>query len=517
MTNNTDILSAILRTDFKAFVRKVFEEVSGADEFKDNWHIDLICSQLVDMKDGEFNRLVINIPPRSMKSIICSIALPAWLLGHNPESNIICVSYANELSEKLALDCRNVIQSRWYMELFPNMRIDPDRRGVRDFRTTKGGGRFATSTGGTLTGIGAEWIIIDDPLKPADAISDPMRKKVNEWYRSTLLSRLNDKANGKILVIMQRLHEDDLSGYIITTDWSSHHIKLSMIAEQEETFYTSPHSARKITTIQRHVGDLLHPERDSQEIIDKLRADLGEYAFAGQYQQNPAPRDGGLVKKEWFKYYNTPELGRFNRIILSWDTAAKVGIDNAYSACVTIGIKPNGEIWLLNCFRAKMFFTDLLKAALDMYNRAKREYQSCQQIDLLIEDASSGTMLIQELQRAHGINVIAISADKSKEIRMSSITPQIENGTCRFPSYNPAWWADFEKELLTFPVSKYKDQCDAYAQGVEHAKAIKDEPKTKSVTMGSARGSDLQHLFKKRKINPNIMDLHSNPHWKKFV
>jgi predicted phage terminase large subunit-like protein len=467
--NISEVLNSILRKDFKAFAIKVFNEVSSAVEYQDAWFITLMCSRIVDMMSGEYNRLLLNVPPRSMKSIICSVALPAFILGHNPEANVICVSYADELAKKLAGDCRNVMESAWYRELFPNTCISQSQRAIDHFRTTKGGGRFATSTGGTLTGIGAEWIIIDDPQKPQDAFSDTLREKVPEWYRGTLLSRLNNKKTGKIVVVMQRLHESDLSGYILETDDSYKHVKLPLIAEQDEVIRISPTKSPAIY-IERHKGDLLHPERDSQSIVDKLRADLGEYAFAGQYQQNPAPLGGGMVKKDKLVWYVAPMNSGFSHIIQSWDTASKVGTDNAYSACITIGVGYDKKCYVLDSFRAKLDFPSLVRAAADMFARAPEMYK-CRQVDVVIEDASSGTALIQELKNSRGINAIPIAAGQSKEVRLASITPQIENGDCLFPSYNPTWWPDFEKELLTFPASRFKDQCDALSQGIEYVKA----------------------------------------------
>lgn len=466
--SSPSILDSILRTDFKSFAIKCFNEVSGAATYQDAWYITLMCSRVSDIMNGFGNRLLINVPPRSMKSIIFSIALPAFLLGHDPSTNIICVSYADELAKKLAGDCRNIIESDWYKRIFPNTRLDKSRCAVDNFRTTHGGGRFATSTGGTLTGIGAEYIIVDDPQKPQDAFSDTLRERVPEWYRSTLLSRLNNKETGKIIVVMQRLHESDLSGYLLETDDSYKLVKLPMIAEQDEVLRISRQNDEPVY-FERHKGDLLHPTRDSQAVIDKLRIDLGEYAFAGQYQQNPAPLGGGMVKREKLMFYPAPRDKDFANIILSWDTASKVGTDNAYSACVTIGVGYDKKYYVLDCFRAKLDFPSLVRVAISIHERAFATYHT-RNVEPIIEDASSGTALIQELKSKHSISAIPIAPDTSKEVRLASITPQIESGECLFPGYNPAWWTDFEKELLTFPASRFKDQCDALSQGIEYTK-----------------------------------------------
>lgn len=291
------VLSALLRSSLKAFVMKVFNEVSPSSKYSDNWHIDLICQELEQMIKGYERRLIVNIPPRYMKSIICSVALPAFLLGHDPKISIICVSYADDLVFKHANDCRKVICSKWYQDLFPGTKLSNTRKSTFDFETTAGGGRFSTSVNGTLTGRGADWIIIDDPIKPIDAVSDTVREKVNEWYRSTLYSRLNDKAEGKIMLIMQRLHENDMTGFLLDTDKKFKLIKLPVIAEEDEnwTIYQPVTGHKKL--IIRHKGDLLHSDRENWEIVRELQQSLGEYAFAGQYQQNPAPLGGGMIKK----------------------------------------------------------------------------------------------------------------------------------------------------------------------------------------------------------------------------
>ena len=303
---NKDILNAILRTDFKSFVEKVFNEVSPSALYMDNWHIDLICSELMSVENGDHNRLIINLPPRYMKSIICSVAFPAFILGHNPKASLVCVSYNDSLSEKLALDCKKVIESEWYKELFPQTKLSKNKKAVLDFETTDGGGRFSTSVNGTLTGRGGDYLIIDDPIKPTDANSDLQRNKVNEWYGNTLYSRLNNKNTCKIIVVMQRIHEEDLTGYLLDSDENFKLIKIQAIAEQDEKWMIRTKYGDKI--IERSKGEALHPDRENIHRLGSVKEYMGEYNFAGQYQQNPAPKDGGIIKRKWFKKYDKEEL-----------------------------------------------------------------------------------------------------------------------------------------------------------------------------------------------------------------
>ena len=206
------LLNEILRLDFRAFVHRVVQELSPGTPYQPNWHIDALGYQLERVRRGELTRLIINMPPRSLKSIVTSVALPAFLLGHYPGMRIICVSYGADLAAKHARDFRQILTEPWYQRIFPNTRISPTKNTEAEIATTAGGFRLSTSTEGTLTGRGGDLIIIDDPLKPIDALSDSRRERANEWFRNTLLSRLDDKVHGSIVIVMQRVHLDDLTG-----------------------------------------------------------------------------------------------------------------------------------------------------------------------------------------------------------------------------------------------------------------------------------------------------------------
>jgi hypothetical protein len=251
---------------------------------------------------------------------MASIAFPAWCLGHESSAQILCVSYAQELADKLARDCRSIMMSIWYRQIFPT-RLAAHRQAVQEFITTRQGYRLATSTGGVLTGRGADIILIDDPLKPEEALSEAQRKAANEWFSHTLYSRLNDKRSGAIVIIMQRLHEDDLVGHVVAQEaWEV--LSFPAIAESDEV--------HEIETIwgpqrfRRRHGEALHPDREPLETLDRIRRTVGEYNSAGQYQQSPAPSGSGLVKAEWFKRYRENERPeRVDRIVQSLDTANK--------------------------------------------------------------------------------------------------------------------------------------------------------------------------------------------------
>lgn len=324
----------MLRNDFFTFVDGSFRQLNPGAEFLPNWHIEVMASELDRCLRGETRRLIINVPPRSLKSHCASVAFPAWLLGQKPSTEIICASYGQDLADKLACDCRSLMNSDWYRKVFATRLAS---QAVAELTTEAHGCRLATSVGGVATGRGGDFIIIDDPLKPEEAVSDGRRDAVNEWYDRTLYSRLNNKATGCIIIIMQRLHEDDLVGHLVQQGgWKV--LKFPAIAVEDETHVISTPLGPR--TVQRRVGEALHPEREPRDILENIRRTIGEYNFSGQYQQEPAPLGGGTVKLEWFKTYKDGEQpARFDLVFQSWDTAVKATELSDYSVCTTWGKK----------------------------------------------------------------------------------------------------------------------------------------------------------------------------------
>src|SRR3984957_1013982 len=379
---------ALLRNDLYAFVERSFYELNAGAKFLHNWHIEQIASELEACRRGETKRLIINVPPRSLKSHCASVAFPAYLLGQDPTAQIICASYGQDLSNKLAMDCRSLLNAAWYQSLFPT-RLSNQRQAVAEFMTRENGFRLATSVGGALTGRGGDFIIIDDPCKPEEALSETQRNTVNEWFDHTLFSRLNNKDAGCIIIIMQRLHEDDLVGHVLQQgDWKV--LRFPAIAVEDETHVIkTPYGTR---VVRRRLGEALHPERESLETLQTIRNTQGEYNFAGQYQQEPAPLGGGMVKLEWFKTYKIDDLpAKFDLIFQSWDTAVKANELSDYSVCTTWGKKQN-NLYLLHVLRRRMEYPELKRGVRD----CAKDFRAS---TVLIEDKSSGAQLIQELIR----------------------------------------------------------------------------------------------------------------------
>jgi predicted phage terminase large subunit-like protein len=444
----------LLRNYFPAFIQRSFHQLNPNTPFQNNWHIDVIAAAFEECRRGVETRLIVNLPPRNLKSHCASIAFPAWYLGHNPSGRIMCVSYGQDLADKFARECRNVMASFWYKQIFPT-RLSAQKHSVEEFLTQQEGYRLATSVGGPLTGKGADTIILDDPLKPEEALSDARRNAVNEWYKNTLYSRLNDKQKGCIIIIMQRLHEDDLVGHLIEQE-RFRVLSLPAIAESDEEY--------KIQTIfgkqrfARRAGEVLHAAREPREVLDAIRQRIGEYNFAGQYQQSPAPVGGGLIRADWFKSYADDERPeRFDQILQSWDTANKLTELSDYSVCTTWGIKGR-RIYLLEVLRKRMEYPDL-KRAVHLQARAYRPTV------ILIEDKASGTQLIQELI-ADGLRAVTrYKPEHDKVMRLNAQTATIENGFVLLPREAP-WLADYLHEITTFPNAKYDDQADSTSQAL---------------------------------------------------
>jgi len=447
---------ALLRLDLRTFTERAFAELNPATDLSWNWHIDAILDKLEACRRGEIRRLIINVPPRSLKSLCASVAFPAFLLGHDPSAQIICASYGEVLADKLARDTRTLMQSAWYRGTFGNL-LASARPSAQEIVTTKRGFRFATSVGGVLTGRGADYLIIDDPSKPEEAVSDVLRERVNQWYDGTLMSRLNDKLRGCIIIIMQRLHEDDLVGHLLEREnWEL--LSFPAIAEREERFEIR--TALGQYSFQRSVGDVLHPEREPRETLDELRRTLGEYNFAGQYQQSPRPHGGGMVKEAWFATYTDATVPRvFERVVQSWDTASKATELSDYSVCTTWGATEQDEYYLLDVYRAKLEYPDLKRSVREQHARWKAR-------TILIEEKASGIQLIQDL-RYEGLECVTPYVPQAEKVmRMLAQTPAIEQGRVYLPEV-AHWRADYIRELTSFPKAKHDDQADSTAQALE--------------------------------------------------
>jgi predicted phage terminase large subunit-like protein len=458
--NTLDLISpreydAVLRTDFYEFAQRCFLRLNPGTPFLPSWYLELIAAKLEACRLGHCRRLIINIPPRSGKSILTSVAFPAWLLGHDPTTRIICASYNMDLAGTFASHCLNVIDDEFFKRNFSRTRLTSKRPNVTDLITTRQGGRLATSVNGALTGFGGNYIILDDPLKPNEAISDALRNGCNAWFKDSLLSRLDNQNTGVIIIVMQRVHLDDLTGHVLEQGgWEV--LKLPAIAtETEHHRICTPYGEY---THVRHGGEALHPELLPRSRLDELRRQIGEYPFGAQYQQEPVPLGGGVVKLAWLRFYEPDDLPKNDyQIVQSWDTANTANKLSDFTVCTT-WLVHDKRAFLLDLYRDRLEYPELKRAVA----RLSKQYEPDA---ILIEDKASGTQLLQELKAENVRAVQGIVPKGDKVTRMLEQTGMIEEGRMLLPRA-AEWVTHYIAELTSFPQNKHADQVDSTSQAL---------------------------------------------------
>ena len=470
-------IKSMSKHKMKYFLRGAFSILNPSIKLSWNWHLDYLCDTLEEVFNGKIKRLLINIPPRYLKSVICSVCFPAWVLGKDATKRIIVASYSKQLSTKHSTDTRQIMMSNWYKKCFPETIIADGMNEKNKFCTTKNGFRFATSVNGTLTGEGGDILIADDPHNPVNIYSKQSRQKTIDWFSGVFSSRLNNKNEGSIIVIMQRLHTDDLSGYLIShnvkQEWFC--INLPAIAEDETSYYLFD----KLYKI-RKIGNILHQKMENQHTLENVKAELGEYNFMAQYQQTPISVDGNMIKKSWLHYFDLKDIvNLYNKndikYYISIDCASGIGTENDFTA-VSVFVVENEKFYLCEVIRLKIPYPELkakVGKIIEKYNPKA----------VLIEDKSNGSSLIQELQQNH-YNIIPIKPTKSKECRVNDILIVLENGYLLIAK-NQYWNQEFEAELLSFPAGKHDDQVDSVSQFINwynnNRKKVNIKPKIRGL------------------------------------
>jgi predicted phage terminase large subunit-like protein len=451
--NVTEVICGI---DLSSFARKCFKTLAPDAEFLPNWHIYALVYQLERVLRGEVKRLNVNFPPRTLKSFICSVVLPAFILGHDPTKRIIVLSYSAELAIKLSNDFRTIINAPWYQALFPHMQISRTKNTEFEVATTRNGFRLGASIEGSVTGRGADFMIIDDPIKPMDALSDSKRERVNELFNTTLHNRLDNPQFGAIIVVMQRLHPDDLSGMLQRSLGKCTTLSFLAIAEREETIQIGKYDHYK-----RHIGDVLHPARESRESLAATRSQIGTSIFLAQYQQNPVSPENMIKPESIHRYDRLPTRTSASFVVQSWDPSSKDGESNDYSACATLLFQQQ-KIYLVHMLRERISYTNLR-------NRAIAHARTYSANLVMIEDAGVGTPLIEELKQAR-LPVQAVRPQYDKKIRMAMQAGKLRDGTLLLPG-QAVWLAELEAELFAFPRGRHDDQVDSLSQGLTYEPA----------------------------------------------
>lgn len=456
---------AMLRHDLTSFVVKAFEIVHPGTPFEPAWHIEAMAHALTAVHEGKVRRLLITVPPRHLKSICCSVAFVAWALGKDPGLKFLVASYGEALGRRQGRDFRMVVQSPLYRRVFPHLVAVQDNE--LEFVTSKNGNRRTVSRGGAVTGFGADIIIVDDIMKADDCRSPIARQEVKDFYEGTLVSRLNDKRDGRIIVVQQRLHEDDLPGYLLEKGGFTH-LNLPAIAPGEAAYALGYGRTKTVAP-----GEVLCAQRESKERLDEMRIDMGSANFAAQYLQDPAAGHSDSFSWASIRTYDlAPEPRACDLVVQSWDTASKINENNDYSACSTWGLH-NGVWKLLDVLRGRWEYPDLYDRA-----HAHRKRWGAQRI--LIEESSNGIALLQDLHRdmrretrprtKPSWRPVAYTPQVSKAVRLATQTVRFEQGLFLFPAEAP-FLDELRREMVMFGHAKHDDQVDCITQFVAWASA----------------------------------------------
>ncbi|MDG1416442.1 MAG: phage terminase large subunit, partial [Maricaulis sp.] len=430
------------------FVQQAFTEIHGNTKLSKEPYLEAMCFALQNAAQTDAGRLLVTIPPRHLKSIASSVALAAWLMGNDPTLRIMVATYGDDLSHQHAHDFGLIVRSNWYRQLFPAFKIASSNKN--ELRTTANGVRRSVTVGGATTGFGADLIIIDDLMKAQDVSSQVKREASYEYYCGALLSRFDNPKRGSLISIQQRLHEDDLAAHLIATQ-TFEHLNLPLIAEAPAKI---PLYGGRFWY--RRTGEILDAERWDKATADQKRAEVGSAAFSAQYQQNPVPPDGAVIR------IDNLSLGdklfprdQCTRVVQSWDTAAKTGPRCDFSVCTTWGFSKDN--WhLLDLVRVKLEYPDLKARMLQLARKWRPDR-------VLVEDSSNGTALIQQFRADKIVLFQTVKATGSKLDRLIPQLDALQSGAIIFPTQLP-WWDTLRREMAAFPDGTHDDQVDSISQ-----------------------------------------------------
>lgn len=467
----------VTTASFFQFV-KSFWHVIIPDKPVWNWHIEYLCKELqiigrmVIRRMPKLYDLVINVPPGTTKTTIVTIMFPVWLWCNDASLRIITSSYSGDLSVAHAVKSRDIIRSEKFQRLFPEVQLKQDLDGKKNYENTATGGRYTTSTGGTITGKHGHLIIQDDPVNPKQSDSEVKRKEANKFLDHTLTSRKVDKAITPIITIMQRLHENDVTGHILSKKGKRvKHICLPA----ELSPNVQPAKVRAY-----YQKGLLDPVRLNRSILTDMKLDLGSYGYAGQFDQNPAPDEGGLLKKSWFRRFTMQRLHQLaadsdQKVIwnFAFDGAYTEKQENDPSAMMAYCYLLN-NLYIRNVQSVRKEFPELVPfieafARANGYSKESRIY---------IEPKASGLSAAQSLRRYTDLNVIIDKAPTDDKVaRVKSISPFVEAG--RVNLLEDAPFVDtFLQQAGQFPNATHDDEVDDLVIAIKRSQELKNRVRT---------------------------------------
>lgn len=472
-----DILAVereLCRRSLAEFAKRAWKVLEPAAELKWGWALDAICQHLEAVTKGEITRLLMNVPPGSMKSLLTGVIWPAWEWGPRamPEMRFVGTAHEEQLAIRDSRRCRDLIKSDWFQNLWP-IELLADLDGKREFGNNKKGIRQARAFT-SMTGVRGDRIILDDPISADNANSAAKLEAARIAFTETLPTRINSDKSA-IIVIMQRLNEKDISGVIQSMGLPYVHLCIPMRFEKERRCVTSIGWEDPRT----EDGELMFPERFSEEYVSELEKTLGTYGAAGQLQQRPSPRGGGIINVDWFGYWTV--LPQIEFRFITADTAQKTSDHNDWSVLQCWARSKTGQAVLLDQVRGKWEAPELVMRTRSFWLKHVNDQRPLAVNGALrgvyVEDKVSGTGLIQTLRR-EGIPIIALQRSKDKISRGYDAAPFIESGNVLLPR-DASWLSDFIDEASAFPGGAHDDQVDPMFDAVNIAQRV---PADKAIT-----------------------------------
>lgn len=436
---------SILRNDFLAFARKAILELSGT-KLDDDRYLEYLATKLTEFVDGKTRRLIVNLPPRHLKTQLFSVSLAAWKFAHQPSAKIMIVTYAEQLAETIARNIRSILQSEWFKEVFET-RVAKDHSAVMDFATTAGGELYAVSFGGSITGRGADLIIVDDPHDIKDAGNPQQIEGTIELFNTVVLSRLNNRQTGQVIVIAHRVHEDDLSGHLLRQGkWP--HVVLPMVAMADAAYDTD------YGPWQRRKEELLRPNAFDSEDLEDLKANTHNPDFEMLYQQDADGRALPPLTEDCFPTFAMPP-SRELACVMSVDAGMKPGPRNSFST-IQVWRPVGSNHYLVDQWRAQCEFDELRREFLGYFRRYRPSA-------ILVERAANGHALISMMKGKHRELIHEITPEGSKTSRLRRHIETILARQILLPK-GAAWRDGLVAECVAFPHGKFTDGVDAMTQ-----------------------------------------------------
>lgn len=481
--------NTMIREDFMTFLGFVMEELEPGTDYSENWHLEVMAAELEAVRQGENLRLMINLPPRSLKTIMTSVAFPAFVLGHDPTRRIMCVTYSQDVAKAQAIQFQRILRTGWFRRAFPHCRSPVHNRQL-EWRTSAGGYRLATSIEGSVLGRGADFIILDDPNKGQEIFSKVARDRVTSAWDNVISTRLNHPKESAIICVMQRLHEEDLAGHLLEQE-EYRQITIAATAVEDEEWDLGNGRVHV-----REEGEPIQPERMDHPELERQKQIMGNLAFSAQYQQQPVPADGVVIRRAWLRYYDEPPA-EFETVLVSWDTASTLAETSDYSAGTVWGLV-NGEIFLLDVVRDKLESPELIHLVEETHRFHAADIT-------LVEDGDLGRAVVQSLRRSSRVcRPSLIKPRLAKVERMQARAVMFETGKVLLPRDAP-WLATYARELLGFPNTKHDDQVDSTSQALDWfqqllARGMRAERPARKRSPGRERplGSELPRRRRRR-------------------